>query len=464
MTTAGGAAPSSAAERRVATHSHIRSLGLSPDGTANAADAGFVGQVAARQAAGVIVDMVRARKMAGRAVLFAGEPGTGKTAIALAIAQELGPKVPFCPMVASQVFSAEVKRTAVLTEHLRRAIGLRIRETKEVFEGQVVEMRAHEVADASPAGGAQGKVVAHVTLLLRSAKGTKTLKLDPSIYGALLKAKVAVGDVIYIESNSGSVKRLGRSDAFKNEFDLEADDFVPLPKGDVQKQRQVVQEVTLHDLDCANARPQGSGSGQDILSLVSHMMRPAATEVTDKLRGEVNGLVNRYIANGTADLVPGVLFIDEAHMLDVECFAFLNRAIESPLAPILVMATNRGSCVVRGTADTVSPHGIPRELLDRLLIIRTETYPLDDMYKIVAVRAAAEGLTLPEESLRALAEVGARTSLRYALHLLSPASIAAASWGRTAILPEDVAEAAALFLDTKRSAQAILEADGGYAS
>lgn len=58
--------------------------------------------------------MIKAKKMAGRALLLAGPPGTGKTAIALAIAQELGPKVPFCPMVGSEVFSSEVKKTEVL--------------------------------------------------------------------------------------------------------------------------------------------------------------------------------------------------------------------------------------------------------------------------------------------------------------------------------------------------------------
>ena len=35
-------------------------------------------------------------------MLLAGAPGTGKTALALGIAQELGPKVPFCPMVGSE--------------------------------------------------------------------------------------------------------------------------------------------------------------------------------------------------------------------------------------------------------------------------------------------------------------------------------------------------------------------------
>lgn len=62
--------------------------------------------------------------MSGRAVLLAGGPGTGKTALALAVSQELGTKVPFCPIVGSEIYSAEVKKTEALMENFRRAIGL----------------------------------------------------------------------------------------------------------------------------------------------------------------------------------------------------------------------------------------------------------------------------------------------------------------------------------------------------
>jgi RuvB-like protein 1 (pontin 52) len=57
----------------------------------------------------------------------------------------------------------------------------------------------------NPHGG-YGKTVAHVVVGLKTAKGTRQLRLDPSIYESLQKEKVKVGDVIFIEANSGAVK------------------------------------------------------------------------------------------------------------------------------------------------------------------------------------------------------------------------------------------------------------------
>ena len=93
-------------------------------------------------------------------------------------------------------------------------------------------------------------------------------------------------------------------------------------------------------------------------------MKPKKTEITDKLRLEINKVVNKYIDHGIAELVPGVLFIDEVHMLDIECFTYLNKALESPLAPVVIFATNRGICTIKGT-DIKAPHGVPIDLLDR---------------------------------------------------------------------------------------------------
>ena len=133
---------------------------------------------------------------------MAGAPGTGKTALALGIAQELGPKVPFCPMVGSEVYSSEVKKTEILMENFRRAIGLRIKESKEVYEGEVTEVTPEETEN--PLGG-YGRTISHVVIGLKTTKGSKQLRLDPSIYEALQKEHVNNGDVSYIEASSGAV-------------------------------------------------------------------------------------------------------------------------------------------------------------------------------------------------------------------------------------------------------------------
>lgn len=441
-------------DARTAAHTHIKSLGLRPDGTAEHISSGFVGQASAREACGLIVDLIKAKKMSGKAVLLAGAPGTGKTALALAVSRELGARVPFRPIVGSEVFSAEVKKTEALMENFRRAIGLRVKETKEVFEGEVTELTPEETEN--PLGG-YGKTISQVVIGLKSFKGIKKLRVDPSVYETLQKERVAVGDVIYIEANTGAVKRVGRSDAYATEFDLEAEEYVPVPKGEVHKKKDIVQDVTLHDLDIANARPQG---GQDVISMMSQLTRPKKTEITDKLRGEINKVVQRYIDQGVAELVPGVLFIDEVHMLDIECFTYLNRALESPISPIVILASNRGICNIKGTDGIVSAHGIPPDLLGRLLIVPTFPYNQDDIETIIRIRAQTERLDVDDAAIKRLAEKGVKTSLRYALQLLSPASILARTKGRGAkILVEDLAECEELFVDFKTSRE-IVEAAG----
>lgn len=378
--------------------------------------------------------------------MLVGAPGTGKTALALAVSHELGVKVPFCPMVGSEVYSTEVKKTEVLAEVFRRAIGLRIKETKEVYEGEVTELTPTE--SENPLSG-YGKTVSHVTVGLKTVKGTKQLRLDPSIYEAILKEKIVVGDVIYIEANTGAVKRVGRSDAYASSYDLESETYVPLPKGDVHKKKELVQDVTLGDLDAANARPQG---GQDIMSVMGSLVRSGRTEVTEKLRKEVNKVVKGYVDQGVAEVIPGVVFIDEVHMLDIECFTFLNALLEDSMAPTVIFATNRGNSTVRGTVDIVSPHGIPVDLLDRCMIVRTEQYTVAQIIRVIELRATVEGLTMGEGVPQKLAEAGENSSLRYALQLLTPASILAKLAGRDTIELEDIGEMGELFLDAKTSA------------
>lgn len=98
-------------------------------------------------------------------------------------------------------------------------------------------------------------------------------------------------------------------------------------------------------------------------------------------------------------------------MLDIECFSFLNRALEDEMAPIMVMATNRGVTRIRGTDYKVNiivtfrqqnndqfqtAHGLPTDLLDRLIIIRTEPYSEDDLRLILKTRCEEEDVNMED--------------------------------------------------------------------
>ena len=60
------------------------------------------------------------------------------------------------------------------------------------------------------------------------------------------------------------------------------------------------------------------------LSLLQ-LLKPKKTEITDKLRQEINRVVNRYIDQGVAELVPGVLFIDEVGAAPGWCYPWGDK-------------------------------------------------------------------------------------------------------------------------------------------
>ncbi|CAB4407170.1 unnamed protein product [Rhizophagus irregularis] len=388
--------------------------------------------------------MIKEGKIAGRAILMAGPPGTGKTAIAMGMAQALGKDIPFTMLAASEIFSLEMSKTEALTQAFRRSIGVRIKEEAEIIEGEVVEIQI----DRSITGGNKtGKIT------LKTTDMETIFELGHKMIDVLNKEKVLAGDVITIDKSSGKISKLGRSFTRARDYDAMGADtrFVQCPEGELQKRKEVVHTVSLHEIDVINSRTQG------FLALFSG----DTGEIKPEVRDQINTKVTEWREEGKAEIIPGVLFIDEVHMLDIECFSYLNRALEDERAPVVIMASNRGITRIRGTKYK-SPHGIPIDLLDRLLIISTIPYDDNSIKQILTIRCQEEDVTMTEEARDILTKIGMETSLRYAIHLITAAHLVAKKRKASSVDVVDIRRVYRLFLDEKRSVNYLREFQEQY--
>jgi RuvB-like protein 2 len=349
-------------------------------------------------------------------------------------------------MSASEIFSLEISKTESLTQAFRRAIGVKITEEAEVIEGEVVDVEIDR-----PQNQANGKMG---TLTMKTTDMETVYDLGVKMIESIQKAKVTAGDVIIIDKASGKVTKLGRSFARSRDYDAvgSSTKFVQCPSGELQKRKTTQHVVTLHDIDVINSRQQG------FLALFSG----DTGEIRAEVREQIDSKITEWREEGKADVVPGVLFIDEVHMLDIECFSFLNRALENEMSPILVVATNRGLATIRGT-EYKSPHGIPVDLLDRLMIVKTSPYAEQDIRRILEIRCDEEDVVVDGPAMELLTKIGTETSLRYAINLISPSSTAAKRRKSMTIEVEDVSKAYTLFLDVKRSVGFLKEFASEYA-
>jgi RuvB-like protein 1 len=96
-------------------------------------------------------------------------------------------------------------------------------------------------------------------------------------------------------------------------------------------------------------------------------------------------------------------------------------------------------------------------LLDRLLIIKTLPYSVNEIVQILSIRCSTESIEIEEDALAHLAAIGSKTSLRYAVQLITPANILAETDGRDKIVKDDIDDVNMLFFDAKSSAKILQE-------
>ena len=141
--------------------------------------------------------------------------------------------------------------------------------------------------------------------------------LGSKMIDALSKEKVLAGDVVSIDKSSGKITKVGRSFARARDYDAMGADvcffipaafsgpnlvyshqtkFVQCPEGEVQKRKEVVHTVSLHEIDVINSRTQG------FLALFAG----DTGEIKPELRDQINTKIGEWKEEGKAEIVPGV--------------------------------------------------------------------------------------------------------------------------------------------------------------
>lgn len=72
---------------------------------------------------------------------------------------------------------------------LQSAIILNIKDVKDIYKGEIIELSTNNIT-------------------LRSFKGTKNIKIDHKLNDTLINENLKIGDICYLESGSGIIKRL----------------------------------------------------------------------------------------------------------------------------------------------------------------------------------------------------------------------------------------------------------------
>lgn len=265
---------------------------------------------------------------------------------------------------------------------------------------------------------------------------------------SMTKERVMAGDVISIDKASGKITKIGRSFARSRDYDAMGADtkFVQCPEGEIQTRKEMVHTVSLHEIDVINSRTQG------FLALFSG----DTGEIRSEVRDQINTKVAEWKEEGKAEIIPGVLFIDEVHMLDMECFSFINRALEAELAPIIIMASNRGHSRIRGTTYR-APHGMPLDFLDRVVIVSTQPYTSDEIRQILSIRAQEEEIDITPDALALLTKIGQESGLRYASNIIATSTLLSAKRKAKEVEIQDIERSYKLFYDPLRSVKFVKE-------
>lgn len=96
-------------------------------------------------------------------------------------------------------------------------------------------------------------------MTLKTTDMETSYDIGQKMMDSLMKEKVDAGDIICIDKSSGKITKIGRSFTRARDYDASGMQikFAQCPEGELQKTKEVVHTVSLHEIDVINSRTQG---------------------------------------------------------------------------------------------------------------------------------------------------------------------------------------------------------------
>ncbi|KAF5339554.1 hypothetical protein D9611_011503 [Ephemerocybe angulata] len=291
---------------------------------------------------------------AKRPILLINASEELKTSLHSSVKQDLGANVPF---VLKR--GPEVVRKEGVSQLFREAINLQFVEKDNIYEGVVSMISATDPLDKS----------APVDIILTSKEESQWLRVNPSwaprthryLVGTEEK-RINVGERIRItrKADRSEVLELTRRDPFKTKEELDSErgqDQIPV--GGVYKTESHTHHRTLAELCASNTQLDQSTCGDKFATLDSDILKtlvkPSPTEV-----------------------VCGVVLVEDAQEMDVDCLAALVRLAQSPMSPSVVLSV---TCVDLSEATDLSCldlfDAIPTDIVDASTVLERIPKPKD---------------------------------------------------------------------------------------
>ena len=178
-----------------------------------------------------------------------------------------------------------------------------------------------------------GSVAKFGKLTLKTTEMETIYDLGTKMIETIQKEKITAGDVVTIDKSSGKISLLGRSFAHSRDYDAMGPQmrFVQCPEGELQKRKEVVHTVTLHEIDVINSRSQG------FLALFAGDTGEIKQEVREQIDAMVRNFQNQVY----------VFFFENSSVMDVFSQIFFEILIISSIIVFFFRFSNRLQSGVR---------------------------------------------------------------------------------------------------------------------